>query len=126
MCVADNLLFTANGVYGLNIHNFATIDIDDEIQYPVTAFQMRNYPNPFNPETTISYTLPAKGQVCLEIYNSKGQLVKSLLNEQQAKGEHSLTWNGKDNVGHSVASGLYLCRITSAGQHESRKMLLLK
>jgi hypothetical protein len=126
MCVAGSLLYTANGLGGLNILNLATIDNDDEVQYPVTAFQMKNYPNPFYPETSISYTLPAKGQVCLEIYNSKGQLVRSLVNEQQAKGEHSLTWNGKDNDGHSVASGLYLCRITSAGQHESRKLMLLK
>jgi hypothetical protein len=98
---------------------------DDNI-IPPLILDVWNYPNPFNPETTISYTLPNKGQVCLEIYNSKGQLVKSLLNEQKPKGEHSLTWNGKDNNGHSVASGLYLCRITSAGKHESRKILLLK
>jgi hypothetical protein len=102
------------------------VDADDEVQYPVTAFQMRNYPNPLNPETTISYSLPVKGQVCLAIYNSKGQLVRRLLNEPQAKGNHTLTWNGKDNADHSVASGLYLCRITSAGKHESRKLLLLK
>jgi hypothetical protein len=122
------LLYTANGAYGLNILDTATfpVDANDAVQYPVTAFQMRNYPNPFSFETSISYTVPVKGQVCLEIYNSKGQLVRQLVDEQQAKGEHSLTWNGKDNSGQSVASGLYLCRITSVGQHESRKLLLLK
>lgn len=126
MCVANNTLYTANGFGGLNIHNLSTIDNDDEVQYTAPDFQMRIYPNPFNPETIIAYTLPAKGQVCLEIYNSKGQLVKILLNEQQTKGEHSLTWNGKDNAGNNVASGLYLCRISSDGKNESRKMLLLK
>jgi M6 family metalloprotease-like protein len=99
---------------------------NDENVITPTGLSLSNYPNPFNPETTISYTLPVKGQVCLDIYNSKGQLVRRLLNEPQAKGEHSLTWNGKDDAGRSVASGLYLCRITSAGKHESRKLLLLK
>ena len=101
------------------------VDNDDNVVISV-GLNIFNYPNPFNPETTISYRLPAKGQVCLEIYNSKGQLVKSLLKEQQTKGEHTLTWNGRDNNGQSVASGLYFCRITSAGKYESRKMLLLK
>jgi M6 family metalloprotease-like protein len=103
----------------------ANVGNEDNAETPA-RISLNNYPNPFYPETTISYTLPAKGQVCLEIYNSKGQLVRHLLNEPQAKGEHSITWNAKDNNGHSVASGLYLCRITSGGKHESRKMLLLK
>jgi hypothetical protein len=126
MCVSGGRMFTANEEGGLNIHNLIAVANDDETQIPVFSFALSNYPNPFNPETTISYTLPAKGQVCLEIFNSKGQLVKRLLNESQPKGKHSLTWNGKDNNGNNVASGLYLCRITSTGKHESRKMLLLK
>ncbi len=128
MWISGDILYTANCYSGLNIHDLTTIPVqnDDAVHYPALAFQMRNYPNPFNTETTISYTLPAKGQVCLEINNSKGQLVKRLINEPQAKGEHTLTWNGKDDNNQSVASGLYLCRITSAGKHESRKLLLLK
>ncbi len=87
---------------------------------------LTNYPNPFNPETTISYTLPSAGSVSLDIYNSRGQLVRSLLQEEQPAGEYSLVWNGKDGSGHSVASGLYLCRIASNGTHVTRKMLLIK
>ena len=102
------------------------VDIADDVQIPPSAFQMRNYPNPFNPETTISYTLPTAGLVSLEIYNSRGQLVRSLLQEEQSAGEHTLIWNGKDDSGHSVASGLYLCRIACNGIHEMRKMLLMK
>ncbi len=100
--------------------------VNDENLVIPARISLNNYPNPFNSETTISYTMPAKGQVCLAIYNSKGQLVKSLLDEPQAKGEHTLTWNGKDDNNQSVASGLYLCRITSAGKHESIKLLMLK
>jgi hypothetical protein len=126
MFVVGDVLYTANGYYGLNILDLSMQDAEDVTQIPVFSFILQNNPNPFNSETTISYTLPSKGQVCLEIFNSKGQLVKRLLNESQPKGEHTFTWNGKDNNGNNVASGLYLCRITSTGKHESRKMLLLK
>jgi hypothetical protein len=126
MWTDGDLLYTANGAYGLNIHDLTLVDVDDPVQIPPSAFQMSNYPNPFNPETTLSYILPSAGMVSLMIYNSRGQLVRSLLNEEQSAGEHSLIWNGKDDFGNSVASGLYLCRIASNGKHETRKMLLLK
>jgi hypothetical protein len=120
-----NYSVTSNGADDIFVASLGIeTGIDDETTHAIS--ELSCYPNPFNSETTISYTLPAKGQVCLDIYNSKGQLVKRLLNESQPKGKHSLTWNGTDDNGHSVASGLYLCRITSAGKQESRKMLLLK
>ena len=126
MLVSGDALYTANGEYGLNIHDLNMVDVDDPVQIPPSTFQMRNYPNPFNPETTISYTLPASGMVSLEIFNSRGQLVRNLLQEVQTAGEHSLVWNGRDDSGHSVASGLYLCRIACKGKQETRKLLLLK
>lgn len=64
--------------------------------------------------------------VSLDIYNSRGQLVRCLLQEVQPASEHSLIWNGKDDTGKSVASGLYLCRIGCIGKQVTRKMLLLK
>ena len=102
------------------------VDIDDIVHTPAPFFQMSSYPNPFNPETTLAYTLPASGWVSLEIYNSRGQLVRSLMHEEQPAGEHTLIWNGKDDSGNGLASGLYLGRITSAGKQETRKLLLLK
>ena len=100
--------------------------VEDELNPPVAPFVLSARPNPFNPETTIAYTLPSAGSVFLEIYNSRGQIVRSLLQEEQPAGEHSLIWNGKDDFGNSVASGLYLCRIDCNGKHETRKMLLIK
>jgi hypothetical protein len=100
--------------------------VEDEFNPSAASFALSVNPNPFNPETTIAYTLPAAGSVSLEIYNSRGQLVRSLLLQEQSAGEHSLIWNGKDDSGHSVASGLYLCRIACNGKLETRKMLLLK
>lgn len=86
-----------------------------------------NYPNPFNPETKISFSLPkAEQQVSLIIYNSKGQKVKTLYQGNSAKGSHNLAWNGKDDNGIQVSSGIYLYRLQTSGTSLSRKMLLLK
>jgi len=85
-----------------------------------------NYPNPFNPETTISFTLANDAPVQIEICNIKGQVVRSLVNRHMSAGTHSVVWNGKDNDGHTVSSGMYFYRL-SAGEHQSmRKMMLLK
>ena len=86
-----------------------------------------NYPNPFNPETTISFSLPkAEQQVNLTIYNSKGQKVKTLYSGSSDKGRRNLVWNGRDENENSVSSGIYFYRLTVAGISQSRKMLLLK
>ncbi|MFO7660666.1 MAG: C25 family cysteine peptidase [Candidatus Cloacimonadaceae bacterium] len=92
-----------------------------------TILLSANYPNPFNPETTISFTLPkAEQNVNLIIYNSKGQKVRTLLRGSSDKGETRLVWNGKDDNGRAVGSGIYFYRLNVAGESQSRKMLLLK
>ncbi len=126
MCIDTGRLYTPNGGYGLHIHNLTAVDVDDAVQITLSFFQLSNYPNPFNPETTISYTLPTAGLVSLEVYNSRGQLVRCLLQEEQSAGEHILIWNGRDDFGNNVASGLYLCRIVCNGKEETRKLLLIK
>jgi len=92
---------------------------------PVTL-NATNYPNPFNPETTISYDIAQKGSVTVDIYNLKGQKVKSLVNENQEAGKHSIIWRGDNNQGKQVSSGTYFYRIKSAGQEVVKKMLLMK
>jgi hypothetical protein len=84
------------------------------------------YPNPFNPETTISYTLESAGFVTLEIYNVKGQLVDTLVRGYLSSGSYSTKWDGTDSSGKRVGSGLYLVRLTSLDAHSSKKMILLK
>ncbi len=86
----------------------------------------QNYPNPFNPSTTISYQLPAAGPVRLDIYNVRGQLVRTLIDAEQDAGYHSVIWNGKDNRGQSVASGVYFYRLSSLTQTLGKRMLLMK
>jgi len=85
-----------------------------------------NYPNPFNPSTTIALQIAQPGTVRLNIYNLRGQLVKTLANGRMEAGLHRLTWTGLDDAGRPVASGVYLYRLEGRGFSQSRKMLLLK
>lgn len=70
-----------------------------------------NHPNPFNPETTIRYRLPERSQVRLDVYNTLGQRVTTLVEAEQEPGEHQLRWDSRDEAGQQVASGVYLCRL---------------
>jgi flagellar hook assembly protein FlgD len=85
-----------------------------------------NYPNPFNPETTISFDMPKTDAAKLEVYNVKGQLVKTLFDGTAAFGRNSMIWNGTDNSGSAVTSGVYFYRLTTDGHSETRKMMLMK
>jgi hypothetical protein len=83
-------------------------------------------PNPFNPVTTITYLLPKKTEVSLIIYNSMGQAIRKLASESRKAGKYTVSWDGRNNRGIPVTSGLYLCRFT-AGNHEfTQKMLLMR
>jgi len=85
-----------------------------------------NYPNPFNPSTTIEYSVPKTTKVKLRIYNIRGQLVKELVNQTVEPGKYKVVWEGKNNAGHSVASGVYFYRIEANGKTITKKMLMLK
>lgn len=85
-----------------------------------------NYPNPFNPETTISYNLPQAGDVSVQIYNLKGQLVKTLINEVQSAGNQKVIWKGNNNQNKQVSSGIYLYKIKTNTDLISGKMVLMK
>jgi len=86
-----------------------------------------NYPNPFNPSTTISFHLAEPTSAKLSIYNSKGQLVKTLVpSTAMSAGEHRYLWDGQDEAGRAVATGLYLCRLQAGERSQVRKMLLVK
>lgn len=92
-----------------------------------TDFQLLpNYPNPFNPETTIEYVLPKPSFVKLKIYDTHGQEVRTLVNEFQQHGVKSVIWDGKSNQGRSVMSGVYIYKIVADGFTQSSKSLLLK
>jgi len=87
-----------------------------------------NYPNPFNPTTTIKYSIAEHGQVTLKIYNAAGQLVRTLIDEEQApvQGGFSKVWNGMNEQGQPVASGVYFYQLTAKNFSQTKKMVLLK
>ncbi|MDP2886215.1 MAG: FlgD immunoglobulin-like domain containing protein [Ignavibacteria bacterium] len=77
-------------------------------------FSVGNYPNPFNPSTTIKYELPKDASVKMEIYDVMGRRVKTLLDGSKSAGYYSVTWNGRNELGRDVASGVYLCRFVAS------------
>ena len=93
---------------------------------PQQIVSLNNYPNPFNPTTTITYTLPSSGFTSLVIYNIMGQTVRELVSEPISSGTYSVTWDGKDDFGKSVSSGIYLSRLTSGMHTKTGRMLLMK
>lgn len=102
---------------------------DPQIHHPSNSL-MQNYPNPFNPTTTIDFSLIADSFVSLTIYNVRGQKVKTLVNDKLQTGYHSVVWNGTNNSGKSVSSGIYFSNFDSEsgnGDYTSvKKMILLK
>ena len=86
----------------------------------------QNYPNPFNPTTTIKYQLTKESDVRLTVYNSLGQVVKTLVNTHQPAGNYTLNWNGTNQFGSKVSSGIYFYRLDTDGFASVKKMIMLK
>ena len=86
----------------------------------------QNYPNPFNPTTKIDFTLPRSDDVNVTIYNLVGQQIKVLVNSNLEYGYHTVTWNGLDQLGRPVASGVYFSELRTRNFRQTKKMLLLK
>ncbi len=103
-------------------------DIEDGIVngLPKTYELRNNYPNPFNPTTTIGYVLPRSEKVTIEIYNIIGQRVRTLISSVQQAGDHEVTWNGRDETGRMVGSGIYFYRLKAGDTSIIKKMTLLK
>jgi hypothetical protein len=93
---------------------------------PTKFALLQNFPNPFNPETTIKYNLAEGTNVSLRIYNVVGQVVRTLVSEPQSAGRYTVRWNGSDDRGVSVSSGIYFYEIRSNGFQDVKKLMLLK
>ena len=85
----------------------------------------QNFPNPFNPSTTISYYVPETAPVNLEVYDIAGRRVVGLVGKIEEKGRHAVIWNGEDAAGNSVAPGVYFYRLTAGRETIAKKMVLL-
>ena len=86
----------------------------------------QNYPNPFNPQTTINFELPTKSYIKLQIYDIYGKLIKTLVNSQKTEGYYSVIWDGRNEKGNFVESGVYLYQLKNSENTKTKAMTLLK
>ena len=129
---------TGNGTLALGSLTYAAIDLefqeewfspvsnDENTVTPAIGHLAQNYPNPFNPTTTIAYNMIEAGEVTIEVFNIKGQKVKTLVNEHITAGDHNIVWDGKDSNSKSVSSGIYFYKMKSGNYVSTKKMILMK
>ena len=106
--------------------NFVLLQGSGESQVPIVTGLHGNYPNPFNPITTISYSVKEPGKVRLEIFNIRGQLVRTLINEYHDTGNYKRVFDGEDSRGRILSSGVYFIKMTALGYQKASKMMLMK
>ena len=116
--LADHLEFSGPPPAAKLVAGFDDELMPEDFEFPP------NYPNPFNPETTIPFAVPDLVYVSIEIYDILGQRVKTLVSDEMNVGTYSVVWNGRDDAGREVASGVYLYRII-AGEFVAKRRLLL-
>lgn len=115
-------------------YRIGVVDADGEFFSPVVTVSLDavatalapNRPNPFNPATTIPYSLAAPSGVSLHIYDAAGRMVRRLVDDVQTAGGHTASWDGRDDRGVAVASGVYFCRLRAGDVTDTRRMVLLK
>jgi hypothetical protein len=113
-------------IFGLCVKGELTAGVPTNGGLPTEYSLSQNAPNPFNPSTQISYALPNPGKVELVIYNMIGQQIRSLVDGDRPAGYHRAVWDGRDEHGRGVASGVYFYRFASLGLVQTRRMLVLK
>ncbi|MCL4705105.1 T9SS type A sorting domain-containing protein [bacterium] len=123
--------FSVNGNHGdlvgdAQLSDFTTEVKDEKPELPADFSLSQNYPNPFNPSTTIGFRLSAPAEVRLAIYSVNGQLVRTLVNGRLASGQHEAVWDGRNERGSTVASGIYFYRIRAGAWTQTRRMLLVR
>jgi len=101
------------------------VGVEDEAPRPLFALR-QNFPNPFNPHTTIRFNVPTAGPVTLSVYDVAGRLVSTVVSRPLAAGPHSVAWDGTDHRGARVASGVYFYRLEAGAHAATRKMVLLR
>jgi len=122
--------------HGTYSYRLKQIDFNGRFEYsPIVEVQVvqgmnysltQNYPNPFNPETAIKYSIPQNGRVTVKIFNVTGNEIMTLVDKEMLAGSHEVKWNGKDNTGAIVTSGVYFVKLSSGTYVETKKMMFLK
>ena len=109
-----------------NEAEIAFVDIDDETPVPHNTELVGNFPNPFNPETIIQFSLSKESHVKIEIFNIRGALVRTLVDSEFTEGVHDISWNGEDKNGNLTTSGVYFYRMKTDDYQSVKRMVLLK
>lgn len=125
--VPDTIL--RRGTIWANILDFSNpiVSVKNQPENPIRSFYLhQNYPNPYNPATTIRYEIPHSSHIRLVIYNVLGEEIVTLINKEMTPGSYSQEWDGKDANGRDVPSGVYLYRLAIGGYNQTRKMLLVR
>ncbi len=116
-----------NDIGALGVECFtAVVGLDEEGELPIKYALNQNYPNPFNPTTTISYRLPEQSTVNLTVFDIRGQEVITLLNTDKPLGNYEVLWNGMDQLGNQVSTGVYFCRLEASSFSQTIKMVYLR
>lgn len=119
MCSANNIVYRFNKSDLVGINNNSSQILDFKLN--------QNFPNPFNPETSINYSIPEISDVRLVVYDANGKQVSTLVNTKQLSGSYNVKWNGRDNYGNNLPSGVYFYNLTAGNNFsQSKKMLLIK
>jgi hypothetical protein len=114
-----------SGIGQFSVNSVTAVD-NKKNEVPKEFAVSQNYPNPFNPSTVINYALPKTSLVSIKIYDVLGQEVKTLMNFERQAGNYSAQWNGDNNLGQHVSTGIYIYRVTAGQYVKSMKMILLK
>jgi hypothetical protein len=112
--------------YTVKLGAASAVSEDGEAAVIPKTLELRNYPNPFNPNTTIAFSLPKSGNATLTIYNTAGQLVRTLISTPVSSGAHQIQWDATNDDGSRVNSGVYLCRLEYGGAVSQVKLVLTK
>jgi hypothetical protein len=130
--IGQEIVVTGEGQYTCELLDFAIagspVDVEDgpAITVPVSYQLFQNSPNPFNPSTSIRFDVSHRSRVTLSIYNLRGQMVNTLVDDELPAGSHSIHWDGTNNPGERVPSGTYFYRLRAGNSIETKKMLLLR
>ena len=119
------VLLAPGGIWVYDVE-FEPVSDDDFVIPQIKNELLSNFPNPFNPDTTIKFVIESDGDVEIDIFNIRGQKIKSLVNDFYNSGHHNVTWNGTDDNGNVVSSGVYLYRMKIGDFSETRRMEMLK
>ena len=118
----------SSGLYQtwITVVSICPVAVANERLLPKVFSLQQNYPNPFNPSTTLRFELPQKASVRVEVFDLLGRQVRKLVDSGFQPGSHEIVWDGMNNRGAGVASGVYICRLVSGGRVETRRMMLTR